>query len=371
MDTIKEFLKGREKRTQHNYGWILNQYFTEIKQNPNTYLSKKRDFQQDITEWWNQHIDEVPKTRNTKLSILHSYFEHYEKTFPKKFWLGLRRKKKGSRAATLDRVPKPTEFKNMLLHGDIKDKALFLVLSSSGMRIDECLKITLPMIDLKHDPVLIKLPGTITKTGDPRITFISNEAKYYLLEWLKIREKYIKTAIDKTKHLCDKKKEDNRVFPFSYDVARTRWDYLLKRTDLAEKDPTTNRYIIHIHCLRKFFLSQMKLEVPAVIPEALAGHEEYLDESYRRFTQEQLAEYYKKAESKLTILETPPDYSDVKKEIDDLKEQIRKKDKELEKRMTEVIEYRLQLLEEKDHNGKLQKILTKKRDFQQDITEWW
>ena len=86
----------------------------------------------------------------------------------------------------------------MLLHGDIKDKALFLFLSTSGTRIDECLKITIPMVDLKHDPVMIKLPGTITKTGDPRITFISNEAKYYLLSWLKIREKYIKSAIRKT-----------------------------------------------------------------------------------------------------------------------------------------------------------------------------
>jgi integrase len=322
MNTINDFLKGREKRTQQNYGWILNQYFKELQQNPDTYFNQKRDYKKDITDWWDQHIDEVPKTRNTKLSILHNFFEHNEIIFPKKFWIGLRRKKKGSRAATLDRVPTPTEFKNMLLHGDIKDKALFLFLSTSGMRIDECLKVTIPMVDLKHDPVMIKLPGTITKTGDPRITFISNEAKYYLLSWLKTREKYIKSAIRKTKHLCDKKSDDNRVFPFSYDVARTRWNYLLKKIDLSDKDPATNRYIIHIHCLRKLFMSQMKLEVPTVIPEALAGHEEYLDEAYRRFTQDQLAEYYKKAEAKLTILESQPDLSGINESLKEKDEEI-------------------------------------------------
>ena len=41
-------------------------------------------------------------------------------------------------------------------------------------------------------------------------------------------------------------------------------------------------------------MSQLKLEIPAVIPEALAGHEQYLDEAYRRYTKNQLGEMYKK-----------------------------------------------------------------------------
>jgi integrase len=333
MDTIGDFLNGSRK----NYRWILNQYFNETKQDPNKYFKKKRDYKKDITHWWEQHLDEVPKTRNTKLSVLHSFFDHYEIIYPKKFWLELRKRRKCSRAATLDRVPTPTEFKNMLQHGDIKDKALFLFLSTSGMRIDECLNITIPMVDLKNDPVMIKLPGSITKTGDPRITFITQEAKHYLMEWLKLREKYIKTAIQKTKHLCDKQSKDDRVFPFSYDVAWTRWNHLLKEVGLDEKDPTTNRYIIHIHCLRKFFMSQMKLEVPTVIPEALAGHEEYLDESYRRFTRDQLAEYYKKAELRLTILESQPDLSSINESLKEKDDEIAKMRADIEKMHNEIL----------------------------------
>jgi len=323
MNPIDEFLKGREKRTRINYGWILRQYFREINQNPETYFKKKRDYKKDIDKWWDQHLNEVPKTRHTKLAILRGFLDYNKIVFPKTDWLKLRRKKKGTRAATLDRVPTQAEFKSMLMHGDVKDKALFLFLSSSGMRIDETLKLKESMIELKHDPPLIKIPGNIAKTGDPRITFITQETKGYLEEWLKLRQSYIKTAIRKTKHLCDKPLHDDRVFPFSYDVAWTRWNYLLKKAGLNEKDPTTNRYVLHIHCLRKFFMSQMKLEVPVVIPEALAGHEEYLDEAYRRFTREQLGEYYKKAEARLNILESVPDLSGVH---EDLKE----KDKEIQ-----------------------------------------
>jgi len=330
MNPIDEFIKDKEKRTQINYGWILRQYFKDIDQKPETYFKKKRDYQSDVDKWWRQHLDEVPKTRHTKLAIVRGLLEDNDIIFGKKYWMKLRKKRKGSRAATLDRVPTQTEFKTMLMHGNVKDKALFLFTMSSGMRIDEVLKLKISMVDLKHDPPMIKIPGSITKNGDPRTTFISQEAKTYLEEWLKIRVSYIKTAIKKTGHICKKDVNDKTLFPFSYDVAWTSWNRLLKKTKLDDRDPTTNRYVLHIHCLRKFFLSQMKLEVPAVIPEALAGHEQYLDEAYQRYTIEQLGEYYKRGELKITILEAPPDLSGVKEELRGKDRQMKDMLKEME-----------------------------------------
>jgi integrase len=352
MNPIDEFIKDKEKRTQTNYGWILRQYFREINQKPETYFKKKRDYQSDVEKWWRQHLDEVPKTRHTKLAIVRGILEDNDIIFGKKYWLKLRKKRKGSRAATLDRVPTQTEFKTMLMHGDVKDKALFLFTMSSGMRIDEVLKLKISMVDLKHDPPMIKIPGSITKNGDPRNTFISQEAKTYLEEWLKIRVSYIKTAIKKTGHICEKDANDKTLFPFSYDVAWTSWNRLLKKADLDEKDPTTNRYVLHIHCLRKFFLSQMKLEVPVVIPEALAGHEQYLDEAYQRYTIEQLGEYYKKGEQQLTILESSPDLSGVHEEINTLKQEKQDMQSMIEKMKTrmELLEMKLDI--EKVKNGK-------------------
>jgi integrase len=346
MNLIDDFIKDKEYRTQKNYRWILNQFFREIKQKPDTYFKKERDFQSDIEEWWKQHIDEVPKTRNTKLTIIKGFMEENDIPINTKFWKKLRKQKKGTRAATLDRVPSEAEFKRILRHGDIKDKALFLFTMSSGMRIDEVLKITPEMMDLEQDPPVISLPGKITKNGDPRITFITPEAKEYLQEWLKIRSKWLKRSIKRTSHLCNKDPNDNRIFPFSYDVAWTRWIYLLKKTGLDKKDSTTKRFELHIHCLRKYFLSQMKLEIPAVIPEALAGHEQYLDEAYRRYSRKQLADYYKKAESRITVLESKTDLSEVQ-------EQLIEKDREiqdLQRQIDDMNNKMLQLLIENNKN---------------------
>nr|NIM44154.1 tyrosine-type recombinase/integrase [Nitrososphaeria archaeon]NIN53610.1 tyrosine-type recombinase/integrase [Nitrososphaeria archaeon]NIQ34131.1 tyrosine-type recombinase/integrase [Nitrososphaeria archaeon] len=86
---------------------------------------------------------------------------------------------------------------------DVKGKALFLILLSSGMRIGECLKLKLDDVDLDREYSVenevitvptIEIQGEYTKTGNPRVTFISNETKEIINEWFKIREKYIKTA---------------------------------------------------------------------------------------------------------------------------------------------------------------------------------
>jgi len=349
MNPIDEFLKDKAERTQKNYRWILNQFFREIKQDPETYFDKKdRDYQTDIGKWWEQHLNEVPKTRNTKLAIVKGLMEDQEVVLPIKHWKKLRHIRKGSRTATLDRVPTETEFKRMLRHGDVKDRALFLFTMSSGMRIDEALKITPDMMDLEQDPPIIELPGSITKNGDPRITFISQEAKEYLQEWLKIRKQWLRRSIKRTGHLCTKDPDDARVFPFSYDVAWTRWIYLIKKTGLDKRDPTTNRYVLHIHCLRKYFLSQMKLQIPTVIPEALAGHEQYLDEAYRRYSRKQLGEYYKKGEPRITVLERAADLTGLQDEQNLLKDENKDLKDELRDVKLQLLEIRADLYEKKE-----------------------
>jgi hypothetical protein len=46
--------------------------------------------------------------------------------------------------------------------------------------------------------------------------------------------------------------------------------------------------------LRKWFLSQAKLAAPENVVEAWAGHTGYLDDAYRQYTRQQLAELYKR-----------------------------------------------------------------------------
>ncbi len=342
MTKIEDFLKYKAKNTQNNYRWIINEYFKEIKQDPDKYYyDKPEKVKQDINDWWVNHLDEVPKTRNTKLNIMKSFLEEYELLYPKKFWIKLRRMRKGTRAATMDRVPTQQEFKRLLQHGTIKDKALFLFTATSGMRIDEVLRIKPEHINFKSNPVMVTIPGHISKTGDPRITFITPETVEYLNEWMThYRDNYI--IHKKTKNMCKKDERTDTVFPFHYNVAWTRWIYLLKKSGLDEKDMTTGRYVLHIHCLRKYFLSRLKLLIPDVVAESFAGHERYLDESYRRFTKQQLGEYYLKGMENLMVFEVTPDLSEQNERIT----QLEKENQELTNRL-EKLETLKQLFEMK------------------------
>lgn len=107
---------------------------------------------------------------------------------PALFWRRLRGRRKGSRVLLIDKMPSNSELRRILTHMDVKGKALFLVLASSGMRIGEALKLRLGDLELDRELAKISIRGEYTKTGNPRIAFISREAKEALEEWLKLRE---------------------------------------------------------------------------------------------------------------------------------------------------------------------------------------
>lgn len=50
--------------------------------------------------------------------------------------------------------------------------------------------------------------------------------------------------------------------------------------------------------------------IPETIVESLVGHKEYLDEAYRRYSKDEIREYYKKAEPNLYIF-TPKEIREI------------------------------------------------------------
>lgn len=146
------------------------------------------------------------------------------------------------------------------------------------------------------------------------------EAKEAILEWLKVRDAYIKSAQNKNNGLIEqglsqpKADDGNKLFPFSDTVFGQIWENALKRADLLSIDSDTNRKQLRIHQLRKFFRSQLALGCPVDIVEALMGHEGYLTEAYRRYTKAQMAEYYLKNEHYITIAQNQS-VEAIKKEI--------------------------------------------------------
>lgn len=196
-------------------------------------------------------------------------------------------------------------------HLPIQGRALVLVLASSGLRISECLGLTLADIDLSSSPCRIAIPGRIAKNGSPRVTFISGEARVELEQWLQVRDKYLVSSQQRNAGLVaaglsrPRPLDDPHVFPFSVRTAQEMWANSLSAAGHLTRDPDTGRLTRSYHGLRKFYLSQSKLVIPAEIPEMLAGHSRYLSDAYRRYSDQDLADYYRKAEAQLTILAPP------------------------------------------------------------------
>jgi integrase len=178
-----------------------------------------------------------------------------------------------------------------------------------------------------------------------RFVFISKEAKVTLQEWLKVREKYIESAKNRNNGFVKagignkKTTDDDRLFPFSNNVAQQIWNNAVENADLKSIDKGTGRSQLRIHQLRKYFRSQLAISCPVDIVEALMGHEGYLTSAYRRFSKAQMAEYYIKNEHLLYITML----KDIKKIESEFKEELNTNRKVIENIVLENADLKVKL----------------------------
>lgn len=200
--------------------------------------------------------------------------------------------------------------KSILQHCDLRGRALFLALVSSGMRIGEAIQITLSDIDLDRKPARINIKAAYTKTREARVTFISEEATEAVRAWLQIRTAHMASATSRNAGLVahglstEKKANDTRLFPYQYGTVVTVWTNAVTAANLFSKDETTGRAQLHIHQLRKYFRTMTATKIPVDLVEAILGHSAYLSKAYRKYSREQLADFYLKAEPSVTIFTT-------------------------------------------------------------------
>lgn len=263
---------------------------------------------------------------------------------------------KGGRARTIEDDLTREKLRKILHHCDIRLKALFLLLVSSGIRVGEAIQLKLDDVTLEAAPPVVHVRGEYAKEGDPYTSFISSEAKEALQEWLKVREDFIKDTAYRA-HNIERRKfrpwqkqvtppAENSLFPFTYNSAQKAFIHVLQEADLYTQDKTTGIATIHIHMLRKYFLSQIKTKIPSEVAEALVGHAGYLSDAYRRYNTQQLAEFYRKGESALFILQDTAQLEVLNGEVD-------KKDRQL----AELVTYN-------------QTLLAKNESLQDTISKW-
>ncbi|MDD4484782.1 MAG: site-specific integrase [Methanoregula sp.] len=275
------------------------------------YLNETRDYREDLMRYAVYLQGRPPLSARKTFSYVKEFLAAHDIELKSMDLKRIRSKLPKGGPRTIERDMDGKTIQSIIHHMDIKGRALVLVLASSGMRIAEALSVTLDDINLDEKPAPVQIHGDTTKTGENRLTFISTEAVQEVKEWLKVRDRYIKTARHRNKGFVrrgmanPRQPDDRRLFPFSHQTASQMWDTALKKSGFFSRDATTGRKQLHYHMLRKFFISQMSLAVSKEIPEVLAGHAGYLTDAYRRYTRSQLREYYLKAEQMVTILNLP------------------------------------------------------------------
>jgi integrase len=315
--------------TVRAYKWGLEQFFKclgfqgSLEENAEAYFKEKRNYEEDVKTYFASLKGKPPKSVNICLTSVKMFLMENGVELPALFWRRLQGRNKGKRALMLDKVPSNAELRRILSHMDVKGKSLFLVLASSGMRIGECLKLTVEDVDLTSDPARVNIRGEYTKTGNPRVAFISVEAKEFLQEWLRIREDELKVAVKRSRF--GKAEEDRRIWAFETTTAYYIWRSAIAKSGFANKFTYNNgleRYTVHPHVLRKFFRTRMATVIPVDVVEALMGHEGYLTEVYRRYSLEDLAKFYKQGEHTLLVFADNEGVAKLRAEVEERNRQL-------------------------------------------------
>ena len=374
MSKLQSFLANYEKeKTKKTFVWVLGVFSKSIygdKKNldekMDQYLSEKRDYEKDVEEFYISLNGKPPLSKRLMVSNLKTFLLDNDIEISTKFWKRLKeRNKVAVRAVSFDEIPETKQLQQIFTHLNAKAKALFMVLTSSGMRIGEALQLLLNDIDFTSTPTKIRIRAETTKTGSKRVAFISEEATEAIKEWLKVRSSAIDTIV---KRSSTRKAElnKNRIFPFEHNNASYMWREALIKAKLDQRDVTTGRYNFHVHVLRKFFRTQMATVIQVDIVEALMGHEGYLTSVYRKYSTKQLSEFYLKAEHTVSIFKDTQKIMKLKKEIDITKSEIEQHNKSLGIQLDNV---RAENIQQKDQISKLKCDTDCNRAYIQDLIE--
>ena len=188
------------------------------------------------------------------------------------------------------------EIRILLNNASPQRRAWYIFLLSTGMRLQETLKIRKRDFVFDYDRIMVDIPAKHTKTKKPRKTFLTKEC------W------------NLVKPILDKKKDDDHVFTHWDDAnilkaKHVEEDYfyrLRKRVGLDEKYPDSIRHKISIHIFRSWFVTKCN-RVDSDFGNALAGHDKYM-KIYNRFTIPELITLFKKAEPELQIFDRKEDH---------------------------------------------------------------
>jgi integrase/recombinase XerD len=190
----------------------------------------------------------------------------------------------------LPRAMSPRDVRKLLsVIRDTRDRALFLLLLRTGIRIGEALGLTLHDLDLRDRKVHL-LQGE--KNSQGRTAYFFDDALFALKRWLRRR--------DASKQFLFYGQADR---PLSYSAALTRFKKYLARAKLTGKGYT-------IHCLRHTMASELlNAGMHLECLQELLGHQDIeVTRRYARLTDTTRREEYFRAMAKIEKGEIDGEY---------------------------------------------------------------
>ncbi len=310
---------GSRPRTNADLDTSADEYFSR---------ATEESVRDDVETFFISLRGKAPKTIQSRLSQIRTALRRNGFKFDEYFWRDLQHKVKGwNRVVTIDTVPTNEDLRKIVLQMPLIGKAIVLTAASSGARISEIVSLSLDDVNLSTDPIRLVIRGENSKEGGSRTVFASKEAKETLQLWIRARPGWLQAAVRKTPKSItrdgrswqvSKDPNDPRLFPINPAAVRVIYNRALDKAGFLTRDPRSNFATLHFHTLRKLFKTRLGPVMPQDVVETLMGHEGYLGGAYRRYTIDQLAEHYRKAERVLWILS---DTAPLAEEMEGLREE--------------------------------------------------
>jgi len=336
-----EFVSGNKRTGLFIRKDDFQNQIVEFEQYLKEYMSiENRDYNDDIIKFAvNMNSKKIPPhTAKSYLASVKEYFGQCDIEFSSKQLKDIRNKSpKGGSRTEEDDLTKDI-IKQILQYTDVRGRALFLTLISTGARIGEVLQLNLNDLNIKDGKIIsptVLIRGQNTKTGEQRHTFLNKEAIKTIESYLQVREKLRETTLKRTTR-SNSEEYKNRLFPFSTATALLIFSFALKTAGLEKFSSSVNRRTFHIHMFRKYFSSQLSVNCPREMVEEIMGHDGYLSSSYRRYTREQMYEYYQAAEHNLYINEI-----DINKLESEYRKELEISNQHLKARIDEIEQQRM------------------------------
>ena len=213
---------------------------------------------------------------------------------------------------------------------NLKRQALWLALTSSGMRIGEAITLKKADLNFSKSRIMIRLSPELTKTSTGRTVFLSKECQEKIMKY------YDKLTDDEWVFTNSKAKDEK---------GRSRTERLglentLKRLGLTKRYSSNKYHLITSHSFRSYFFTKATRKHNQNYAHKMTGHGGYLMQ-YDRYTDDEKLEMYLELEPKLIVdeqIENEMKISDLKdqvgkmtgieQELSELRQEIARIDKE-------------------------------------------